>query len=191
MNSSQPGSGWFGVRARSSAATLLLALATAPLVQGQSVSVDAGWRQVDLAQYRQHLQELESIVAGCQAQLALKRPVPSADNECDPNRVGQDDRVSGAVAGDSQPRDVRYDWLRTVLSRATNKTSAPAPDPIGLDSRREDFATHNRCPTGPGAHATEERREASGWPDPAQPKLQFPAAIAEENFVPARVQRGC
>ena len=132
MNWLQPGSGWFGAAASRSAAALALALATVPLVQGQSASPDAGWRQVDLAQYRQHLQELEGVVTDCAAQLALKRPVPSADNQCDPNRVGQDDRVSGAVEGDSQPRDVRYDWLRTVLSRATNKTSAPAPDPMGL-----------------------------------------------------------
>jgi hypothetical protein len=132
MNSSQHGSGWFGVKARGSAVTLLLALATTPILPGQSVSAAGGWHQIDLSQYRQHLQELVGVVAGCQAQLALKRPVPSADNVCDPNSVGQDDRVSGAVAGDSQPRDVRYDWLRTVLARASNKTPAPAPDTIGL-----------------------------------------------------------
>ena len=76
-----------------------------------------------MVEYRQHLPQLEGVVADCQAQLRLKDKAPANDNACDANRVGPDDRVSGAVAGDAQPREVRYDWLRLALLRAGKKDS--------------------------------------------------------------------
>jgi hypothetical protein len=91
----------------------------------QMLTPDIGWRNVNLEEYRQHLENLEGVVSECAAQRKLKTPPPANENVCDPNRVGPDDRVSGAVQGDSQPREVRYDWLRTVLASAGGK-AAPA-----------------------------------------------------------------
>ncbi len=123
-------SNWCSNSARvSSAAILLLALAVALPAQTQS---DPGWHNVDLAHYRQHLEQLEGVISDCQAQRNLKRPVPSSDNVCDPNLVGPDDRVSGAITGDSQPREVRYDWLRAVLARAGDRTSPWQSQPLKL-----------------------------------------------------------
>jgi uncharacterized protein DUF4129 len=126
----QAAPGWWSKAARGSAAvTVLLAIALAPSAYTQS---DPGWNDVDLAQYRQHLDHLDGVISDCQAQRNLKRPVPSSDNVCDPNRVGANDRVTGAVAGDSQPREVRYDWLRSVLARAGARTSPPQAETLKL-----------------------------------------------------------
>jgi hypothetical protein len=108
---------------------VLLTILIAPHAHAQS---DPGWNNTDLAQYRQRLVQLEGVVSGCQAQRNLKHPVPSSDNVCEPNRVGPDDRVSGAIAGDSQPREVRYDWLRAVLARAGDRTSPSQSQPLKL-----------------------------------------------------------
>jgi len=97
-------------------------------------SSDAGWRNVSLAEYQQHLEQLDGVVAGCQQQRTLKSPPPANNNACDPARIGPDDRVSGAVPGDSQPREVRYDWLRSVLARAANKPVPQQPGAIRLGS---------------------------------------------------------
>jgi len=118
---------WRGRAHRAFAATLLLGMAGAPqAMRAQSLVSDAGWQNVNLAQYRQHLEALDSVVAGCQAQRKLKQAAPANDNACDPARVGADDRVGGVAPGDTQPREVRYDWLRSVLARAGEK-SGPAP----------------------------------------------------------------
>jgi Domain of unknown function (DUF4129) len=137
------GSGWTGeaaheialetahVAAHGFAATaLLLALVvTSQIARAQTLTADAGWQNVTLDQYREHLAQLESVVADCAAQQKLKSPPPAKDNACDPGRVGPDDRVSTAVAGDSQPREVRYDWLRVLLARAGSKPGTTQQDP--------------------------------------------------------------
>jgi hypothetical protein len=113
----------------SAAAALLLALAlTARTATAQTLTADVGWQDVTLSQYRQHLEQLEGVVNDCAAQQKLKSPPPAGDNACDPNRVGPDDRVSGAIAGDSQPREVRYGWLRVLLARAGSKPGAAQSD---------------------------------------------------------------
>jgi hypothetical protein len=116
--------------------------------RAQALSSGAGWRDVSLTEYQQHLQQLEDVVADCQQQRALKNAAPASDNACDPVRVGPDDRVQ--LPG-SPPREVRYDWLRTVLARAGNKvlptqagairlapgakTAPPPVDPLLADAR--------------------------------------------------------
>ncbi len=106
----------------------LLVLATAvPHAHAQQSSSNAGWRDVNLAEYRQHLEDLDSVVADCQAQLKLKKPAPANNNACDPNRVGPNDRVQGQGAAGSEPREVRYDWLRAVLTLAGSKVGAAQP----------------------------------------------------------------
>jgi len=96
--------------------------------RAQQFPTNAGWRDVSLAEYRQHLEVLESVVADCQAQLKLNKPAPANNNACDPDRVGPNDRVQVPGAG---PREVRYDWLRTVLIHAGDKGSTGRPVVIG------------------------------------------------------------
>jgi hypothetical protein len=136
MNSLRRGSPRRNARALvtlAGAAVLALA-ATLPHARAQQFPSNPGWRDVNLAEYRQHLDALDSVVADCQAQLKLKKPAPANNNACDPNRVGPNDRVQWPGAAASQPREVRYDWLRTVLSHAGNKGSAGQPVVVGAPS---------------------------------------------------------
>ena len=105
-------------------ASLLALVAATPPAGAQITDASASWHDVSLADYRQHLEQLDSIVVACRAQVARKVPVPASDNACGPNRVGSDDRVSGL--GNLPPREVRYDWLRTVLARAGGNAAAPS-----------------------------------------------------------------
>jgi hypothetical protein len=115
-----------GAPAALAAAAVLVLAATLPHARAQQVPSSSGWRDVNLSEYVQHLQALEGVVTDCGAQLNLKKPVPAA--ECDPARVGPDDRVEWP--GAAQAREVRYDWLRSVLSRAGKKdSSAPTVVP--------------------------------------------------------------
>ncbi len=110
--------------ARSVAIAALLALtAAARPVRAQTASADSGWHDVNLSEYRQHLENLEGVVSSCVAERKLK--TPANGDVCNAKRVGPDDRVSGVVQGDAQSREVRYDWLRTVLASAGGK-AAPA-----------------------------------------------------------------
>lgn len=109
----------------------VLVLAVAALPTRAQLATDAGWRDVSVAEYRQHLEELGSVVADCQTQRKVKGASAANDPACDPARIGPDDRVHGTAAGDSQPREVRYDWLRAVLGRAANKGGAAKPIAIG------------------------------------------------------------
>ena len=105
-------------------AALLVLVAAAPHARAQQSPSNGGWRDVNLAEYRQHLQDLDSVVADCQAQLKLKKPAPASNNACDPERVGPNDRVQSPGAAGSEPREVRYAWLRAVLILAGNKRGA-------------------------------------------------------------------
>jgi hypothetical protein len=100
--------------------------------RAQEIPSSSGFRDVDFAQYRQHLEELDGVVADCAAQLQLKAPPPSSENVCDPDRVGPDDRVQGPAG--SQAREVRYDWLRSVLSHAGKKESGVPAVVLGAHS---------------------------------------------------------
>jgi hypothetical protein len=109
-----------------------LVLAAIPHARAEQFPSSSGWRDVNLAGYLQHLQALDGVVADCGAQLSLKHPVPAADNTCDPDRVGPDDRVQWPGAPAS--REVRYDWLRAVLSRAEKKGSGKPTVVMGAHS---------------------------------------------------------
>ncbi|MGB0080238.1 MAG: DUF4129 domain-containing protein [Terracidiphilus sp.] len=112
-------------------AALLAPRAAAPYVHAQQSPSNGDWRDVNLAEYRQHLENLDSVVANCHAQLKLKKPAPANNNACDPNRVGPNDRVQSPGAAGSEPREVRYDWLRAVLSLAGSKVGAAQPAVAG------------------------------------------------------------
>lgn len=115
------------------AAAAVLALAfTLPRARAQQIPSSSGWRDVSLAEYLQHLQTLEGVVTNCEAQLNLKKPASAADNACDPDRVGPDDRVQWP--GSAQAREIRYDWLRSVLSRAGKKDNSTPTVPLGARS---------------------------------------------------------
>jgi len=119
------------IAAPSRIGALLLALVAAGTpALAQLLAADAGWRTVTLEEYRQHLEQLEGVVTDCAAQQKLKGAPAPDDNACDPTRVGPDDRVSGAVQGDAQPREVRYDWLRAVLARAGHKAVLAQPGAV-------------------------------------------------------------
>jgi hypothetical protein len=128
MSFKRPGSTcWRVATLRALIALSLVALiGSAHSARAQAATSDAGWRNVSLAEYQQHLEQLDGVVADCQTQRSLKSPPPANDNACDPARVGPDDRVQ--LPGDAQPREVRYDWLRTVLAQAANK---PVPQQSG------------------------------------------------------------
>lgn len=147
------------------AAAVLLVFAAMALARGQEIASSSGVRDVNLAQYRQHLEELDGVVADCAAQLKVKTPPPSSANACDPDRVGSDDRVQGVAGSGSQAREVRYDWLRSVLSRAGKKESGvPA--------------------VAPGAHASAKNKppDASYLLDAARRRLEMDEQQSENPF---------
>jgi hypothetical protein len=134
MSSLQSGSvGWI-IGAPAKRAAALLVLAAMAFCRAQEIPSSSGFRDVNLAQYRQHLEELDSVAAGCQAQLKLKNPPPSSASACDADRVGPDDRVQGLAGSGSPAREVRYDWLRSVLSRAGKKESGVPAVVLGAHS---------------------------------------------------------
>ena len=134
MSSSRPASVWWSGWSAPALVLAVLALAAAARpARAQSVN-DAGWRDVNVAEYRQHLEDLDGVVANCQTQRGLKSAAPATDAACDPAQIGPDDRVHGLAAGDSQPREVRFDWLRAVLGRAENKDGAAKPAAIGASA---------------------------------------------------------
>ncbi len=115
----------------------------------QAPVADAGWRDVSMAGYREHLENLRQVVAACADTRDAKA--------CDPARVGTDDRVSLGDGADAERRAVRYDWLRALLTQAQRKDSAAAPTKAGTERGR---------PAGAGAlppaPATAELLEAAG-----------------------------
>jgi hypothetical protein len=70
-------------------------------------------REVSLAEYRQHLVELNEVVEAC----AKARDTKS----CDPALVGQDDHVPLGNTPNAERRLVRYGWLRALLTIAQIK----------------------------------------------------------------------
>ena len=72
-------------------------------------------REATLAEYRQHLVDLNAVVEAC----ARARDTKS----CDPAFVGPDDHVS--LGNTQERRLVRYGWLRALLLKAQSKDKTP------------------------------------------------------------------
>jgi len=72
-------------------------------------------REASLAEYRQHLIELNEVVEAC----AKARDTKS----CDPALVGRDDHVT--LSNTQERRLVRYGWLRALLVNALTKDKTP------------------------------------------------------------------
>jgi hypothetical protein len=153
------------------AATALLVLAAMPLARAQEIPSSSGFRDVNLAEYRQHLEELDGAVAACQTQLQIKTPPPSSESACNADRVGADDRVQGQAG--SQAREVRYDWLRSVLSRAGKKDSGAPAVVLGAHA-----STKNKPP------------DMSGLLDEAHQRLQMDEQQAESPAAANRAYGG-
>jgi hypothetical protein len=75
------------------------------------------WREASLAEYRQHLVELNVVVEVCAKARDTKN--------CDPALAGQDDRVPLGNAANAERRLVRYGWLRALLLNARIKDETP------------------------------------------------------------------
>ncbi|MGC9223960.1 MAG: DUF4129 domain-containing protein [Terracidiphilus sp.] len=104
------------------AAVVWLALVIAlPAVCAQQISSGAGFRDVDLAGYRENLKRLDSLVAHCLEQIQHKASPSALRSACDATGVGPDDRVLSPGTAEPERREVRYDWLRIVLHRANSK----------------------------------------------------------------------
>jgi hypothetical protein len=74
-------------------------------------------REASLAEYRQHLVELNAVVEAC----AKARNIWS----CDPALAGQDDQIPLTNAPNAERRLVRYNWLRALLLKAQSKDKIP------------------------------------------------------------------
>jgi hypothetical protein len=142
MNSWRSASGWWSGSASPTLVLAALALiAAAPHARAQEFAADAGWRDVSLAEYQQHLEDLDALVAGCQKQraaLSAGQGATTAQNaakvsfpDCDSSRIGPDDRVQWPAGAGSERREIRYDWLRSVLSRAAMKDGAAQSGLLG------------------------------------------------------------
>ncbi len=144
--------------------------------RAQAFTSNAGWRDVTVAEYQQHLQDLGAIVAACQSQRSAAAAAQASFPACDPAQIGPNNRVHGFAAVPSQTREVRYDWLRSVLARAANKDVAkqktvfgaiPHPNnkPVSLDSllsaarrRLQDDATQAGAPAASTTNYSDERK---------------------------------
>ncbi len=149
------------------AALPLLMAAAVQSAPAQDVVADAGWRDVSLAEYAQHLQDLDALVSGCQAQRALKAPAPAKDDACDPKHVGPDDRVHGAVTGDTVPRQIRYDWLRSLLARAGKAGGAAKQAPIGKRQPGETAPLSVDALLGEARQRLQDNERQAAQPPPA------------------------
>jgi hypothetical protein len=179
MTSSRFGSrGWIAavLAVAALAAAWLVLTAETPHARAQQAPTSNGWRNVNLAEYRQHLEQLDGVVSDCAAQLRLKTPPPSNENACDPGRVGPDDRVLGAAGSGSQTREVRYDWLRSVLSRTGKKGNGVPTFALGAHAN-----TKNKPPDASAllneAHhrllTDEEQAGSTPTPNPAYPNSTY------------------
>jgi len=105
------------------ALALIFGTLTAALpARGEDAAAPAAtqkWREATLAEYRQHLVDLGAIVDAC----AKARDTKA----CEPELVGQDDRVPLGNAPNAERRLVSYAWLRALLVKAQQKDEIPEP----------------------------------------------------------------
>jgi hypothetical protein len=94
------------------------ALLTAQTVNVPSAPSTVRWHDVSIEDYRQHLIALATLVDGC---------AKARDGKgCDPALIGPDDRVPIVIGSRSEPRMVRYGWLRVLFSKAEDADEKPS-----------------------------------------------------------------
>lgn len=91
------------------------AYADAPAAQ-----LSGNGREATLAEYRQHLVDLNAVVEACAKVRNSKT--------CDPALAGQDDRVPLSNTSNAERRLVHYGWLRALLTQAQEKDEAKTQD---------------------------------------------------------------
>ena len=121
----------------------------------------SGWREASLAEYRQHLVELQAVVAAC----AKARETRT----CDPALVGSDDRVPLGNAPTAERRLVRFGWLRVLVAAAQIKDAAPdktqgnpTPDANKNESARPPKPTTSQLLQAAEARLTRDIAQADG-----------------------------
>jgi hypothetical protein len=124
------------------------------------------WRESSLAEYRQHLVELNTVVEAC----AKARDTKT----CDPMLAGQDDHVPLSNAPNAERRLVRYGWLRVLLARAQvkdatqdksqtktqNKPAAGAQEPPAEEATRPPRPTTSRLLQDAESRLTQDLAQA-------------------------------
>jgi hypothetical protein len=163
-------------------AAFLAFAATSPHARAQQLPSNPGWRDVNLDEYRQHLDALDGVVADCQAQLKLNKPAPANNNACDPDRVGPNDRVQGPG---TEAREVRYDWLRTVLNHAGNKGSAGQPVVVGAPSTAKSQPKDASALLNDARQRLQMDERQAESPLAVNPTYPNPAYIAERKSLDA------
>lgn len=128
MNLWQSGSGW---RKAPAGVIFPVLLCAALHARSQEFVADAGWRDVSLAEYRQHLEDLDVLVSSCQAAQA-KKDAAQMSSACNPEQVGPDNRVHWQAGAAAETREVRYDWLRAALGFASKKDHPAQPMALTL-----------------------------------------------------------
>ena len=113
--------------ARTQLACAALAVALAAALGAPTAYADApaaqsanNGREATLAEYRQHLVELNAVVEACAKARNSKA--------CNPALVGQDDRVPHSYAPSAERRQVRYNWLRALLTTSQEKDEVKSQD---------------------------------------------------------------
>ena len=105
------------------------------LSRSQEASSGAGWRDVTVTQYQEHLADLDSIVAACQKQRSSAAAAQAKFPACNPAQTGPNDRVRWLTGAATDTREIRYDWLRSVLTRAAEKDEVAQKDIFGAITR--------------------------------------------------------
>jgi hypothetical protein len=138
----------------------ILVLATLPVRADAPVAQPtSNGHEATLAEYRQHLVELNGVVAAC----AKARDTKS----CDPALVGQDDHVPLSSASNAERRLVRYSWLRALLLKAQLKDETPDKGGLQDNSEGQD---KNPAKPADGAEQT-PTEETTRPPKPATSQL--------------------
>ena len=128
------------------------------------------WREVSLAEYRQHLVELSAVVEAC----AKARDTKS----CDPALAGQDDRVPLSNTANAERRLVRYGWLRALLLNARIKDE-PAKEAQGKAVNKSE----NKPENSPDEKA--QRKPAAGGETAPAEEPALPPKLATSDLLHA------
>jgi hypothetical protein len=114
-------------------------------------------REATLAEYRQHLVDLNAVVTACAKARNSKA--------CDPALVGQDDRVLLSNTPNAERRLVRYNWLRALLAKAQEKDEAKTQDKPTAKPQGKPVAGTEQTPveepTRPPKQTTSEMLQAA------------------------------
>jgi hypothetical protein len=163
-----------------------------------AVQTTGGGREATLAEYRQHLAELNDLVESC----AKARDTKS----CDPGRVGDDDRVPLTNAPGAEHGLVRYGWLRVLLGKAQltdevpnkdqnkpedktpAKPAAGSPSPPLEEPTRPPKPTTSQLLQAAEARLTQDIAQADGAAAAAQPPAA--ADYSQERSVMKQVLAG-